>query len=72
MKKNSNKEAKRYINQLYDAVLHNAKDGVCCICGKEYHNYGNNAQPLADGRCCNECNKKVIGARLMQLQLINK
>ena len=58
-----------------NAVMTNArtkKDGVCCICGKEYHNYGNNAQPLANGRCCDECNKKVIGARLMQLQLINK
>jgi len=27
---------------------------------------GNNAQPLARGRCCNECNKLVIKERLRQ------
>jgi len=26
---------------------------------------GNNAQPLAEGRCCNECNKLVILERLL-------
>lgn len=41
-----------------------SKDGICSICGKEYHNYGNNAQPINDGRCCDNCNHKVILARV--------
>lgn len=39
----------------------------CVICGKEIQGYGNNAEPVAKGRCCDECNKtKVIPARLKQ------
>ena len=38
---------------------------ICSICGKEYDGYGNNAEPINDGRCCDECNlSKVIPARL--------
>ena len=33
---------------------------ICSICGKEYQGFGNNAQPVDDGRCCNECNSKVV------------
>ena len=36
---------------------------VCPICGKTYVGYGNNASPLAQGRCCDECNPKVIEKR---------
>ena len=32
----------------------------CSICGKEYDGYGNNAQPVNSGRCCDECNEKVV------------
>lgn len=39
----------------------------CCICGKEYEGWGNNAWPLAEGECCDECNKKVIEARIEEL-----
>lgn len=40
----------------------------CCICGKEIEGYGNNAQPVADGQCCDECNMdKVIPARIAAL-----
>ena len=38
---------------------------ICSICGIEYDGYGNNAEPINDGRCCDECNlSKVIPARL--------
>lgn len=47
------------------------KTKKCCLCGKEIEveftgwSDGNNAQPLADGRCCNDCNTtKVIPARI--------
>ena len=37
----------------------------CCLCGKQYVGYGNDARPLSNGRCCDECNtKRVIPARL--------
>lgn len=32
----------------------------CSICGKNYDGYGNNAQPVNNGRCCDECNFKVV------------
>ena len=38
--------------------------GDCCLCDGRYTFYGNNAQPLADGQCCNDCNDRVINARL--------
>ena len=33
---------------------------ICSICGKEFQGYGNNAQPVDDGRCCNDCNSRVV------------
>lgn len=40
----------------------------CCICGKDIQGWGNNALPVKDGICCDECNeKKVIPARIVQL-----
>ena len=42
--------------------------GKCVICKKNYREYGNNAQPLADGYCCDSCNNKVIARRLSDIQ----
>ena len=41
----------------------------CCLCKKEIEikgtwKEGNNAMPIKDGRCCDNCNIKVILARL--------
>lgn len=38
----------------------------CVLCGKEIRSeFLNNAQPLAEGRCCNSCNiGKVVPTRL--------
>jgi len=37
----------------------------CCICGDKFRGLGNNAEPVNDGRCCDECNHtKVVSARL--------
>lgn len=36
------------------------------ICGKEFHDYGNNPQPISQrisDRCCDACNKVVIATR---------
>ena len=41
------------------------KELVCCICGKRFKGYGNNPWPLKEeGRCCDECNQKVIEERI--------
>jgi hypothetical protein len=42
--------------------------GKCCICCKPLKDeFGNNAQPVKEGRCCNECNASVVvPARLNQ------
>lgn len=37
-----------------------AEKHICSICGKEYFGYGNNAQPVNDGRCCDECNLNIV------------
>lgn len=43
-------------------------DDGCCFCGVDYGRYGNNAQPLFDGRCCNTCNTDlVIPARISMM-----
>jgi hypothetical protein len=38
---------------------------TCCICGGDIEvrgtwRHGNNAQPVADGRCCTECDNTVV------------
>lgn len=38
----------------------------CSICGKEYQGYGNNAQPVNEGRCCDICNYTTVIPRRMQ------
>lgn len=46
---------------------------VCCICGYKYVGYGNNAEPVAKGRCCDDCNLGVvIPTRLMLISRKNK
>lgn len=40
---------------------------ICCLCKKKYTGWGNNAEPLKSGRCCDKCNTKVILARIKQL-----
>lgn len=39
---------------------------VCSICGKKYSGYGNNARPVNDGRCCDECNSTIVVPRRIQ------
>lgn len=39
----------------------------CVICGQKIIGYGNNARPVKEGKCCDECNyTKVIPARIYQ------
>ena len=33
---------------------------ICCICGKEFEGFGNNAEPVKSGRCCDTCDQTVV------------
>jgi hypothetical protein len=35
-------------------------ENICSICRNIYTGYGNNAQPINDGRCCDDCNSVVV------------
>lgn len=41
------------------------KELICSICRLPYRGFGNNAYPVNDGRCCDDCNTlEVIPARI--------
>lgn len=43
--------------------------GKCSICGGTYTRYGNNAEPINHGRCCDACNQNtVIPLRMIRIQ----
>jgi len=53
------------------------KKRLCIICGKVLPKgeYGNNPEPIkpfSSGVCCNECNMKVVEARMAQIVAHNK
>ena len=41
---------------------------LCSICKRYYTGWGNNAQPLNKGRCCDFCNASVVAARIIQIE----
>jgi len=40
------------------------KTKICCLCKEKYEGYGNNADPLSIGKCCDKCNADVIIERI--------
>jgi hypothetical protein len=45
-------------------------DFTCVICKEIIHGqYGNNAWPIIEGRCCDLCNADVIMARMDQIRI---
>ena len=57
------------INSTKEWDFMDNKEKICSICLSIYEGYGNNAEPLNKGRCCDECNLKVILARI---ELLNQ
>lgn len=46
---------------------------VCCICGKEFTEYGNDPYPVKeDGECCRSCNWGVVIPKRIELSTINQ
>ena len=47
-------------NELIYKIPTDYKDGICSMCGKPYHNWGHNADPVNYGRCCDSCQSIAI------------
>jgi len=46
------------------------KQNICSICQAEYEGFGNNAEPINDGRCCDNCNwAVVVPARINRIKI---
>ena len=45
---------------------------ICSICNEEFEGFGNNAQPINDGICCDDCNTLVIIERIKEMSNDNK
>ena len=43
----------------------------CSLCKCIYSGYGHNAQPLSNGRCCDNCNASVVAERISRHLNIN-
>lgn len=53
--------------QVFQSKLQ--KNKICSVCYKKYEEFGNNASPINEGRCCDKCNSLVIKARVNSLGL---
>ncbi len=53
------------LQKAIDEHLDKKEKNVCCICGKEFDECGNNPWPVKySGKCCDNCNTtRVIPAR---------
>jgi hypothetical protein len=48
------------------------KSEICVICGKRLTVFGHDAKPVANGRCCNECNHKIIIPARLRARMASK
>lgn len=63
-----NEEQQKAINKflLNKEVVKKPKKLLCCICkkvikkDKNNWEYGNNAEPIKKGRCCDFCNSNIV------------
>ena len=73
---NAKEEEKSVMEETLDHIgikLDENKEQECVICHQPFEGYGNNAEPVAEGRCCDECNAKVvIPARIEEMNKSKK
>lgn len=73
---NAKEEEKSVMEETLDHIgikLDENKEQECVICHQPFEGYGNNAEPVAEGRCCDECNAKVvIPARIEEMNKAKK
>jgi len=50
------------------AAMHMMEVHTCSICGWAYVGHGNDAQPINDGRCCDQCyTRQVVPERARRI-----
>ena len=73
---NAKEEEKSVMEETLDHIgikLDENKEQEWVICHQPFEGYGNNAEPVAEGRCCDECNAKVvIPARIEEMNKSKK
>lgn len=48
--------------------MKNQEKKTCCICGKTFVGDGHNPFPIKEkGRCCPECNYKIVAPKRLSL-----
>ena len=79
IKKDSMLTADEEYNLRFDVAEKNKQfneskeEKICCICKKPFDGYGNNAEPVCSGTCCDECNiERVIPMRFKMMKDNNK
>jgi len=59
--------------KLRDWVIKMSKQQYeCCLCKCERYGYGNNPQPVMEGKCCNSCNNNVVIPARINTHMKNK
>ena len=59
------KRSVKHLGEDLDDSENISDEHKCCICGGPLGKYGNNAEPVKSGKCCDDCNiDVVIPARL--------
>jgi len=55
---------------LWEVIYPTVSSFKCVLCKKNVKGYGNNANPLCEGRCCDSCNyDKVLPRRIAECQV---
>jgi ribosome modulation factor len=56
------KESERWLEGWQDGMSELGLDSgpMCCICARPITGLGHNADPVAEGRCCDGCNARVV------------
>ena len=54
---------------LKESINESKEEKICCICKEPYEGYGNNAEPVCSGTCCDKCNiERVIPMRFKMMK----
>lgn len=55
-------------NYTSETIDESTNSKICCICKEPYEGYGNNAEPVCSGVCCDKCNiERVIPMRFKMM-----
>ncbi len=66
MNKGRKKGSKNTVKNASKIIKHDEKK--CSICLMQYEGYGHNAEPINQGRCCEQCNtSNVIPTRIYEI-----